>query len=39
MGTIHPAVIFFVGAALIPLFKGKARGVFVVEPAVRLLSG
>jgi multicomponent Na+:H+ antiporter subunit D len=34
MGTIHPAVIFFVGAALIPLFKGKARGVFVVGVAL-----
>jgi formate hydrogenlyase subunit 3/multisubunit Na+/H+ antiporter MnhD subunit len=34
MGTIHPAVIFFVGAALIPLFKGKARGVFAVGVAL-----
>ncbi|MCL0095136.1 Na(+)/H(+) antiporter subunit D [Dehalococcoidia bacterium] len=34
MGAIHPAVIFFVGAALIPLFKGKARSIFVVGVAL-----
>jgi multicomponent Na+:H+ antiporter subunit D len=34
MGTIHPAVIFFVGAAFIPLFKGKAQSIFVVGVAL-----
>jgi multicomponent Na+:H+ antiporter subunit D len=34
MGTIHPSVIFFVGAALVPFFKGKAQSIFVVSVAL-----
>lgn len=34
MEVIHPAVIFFVGAALVPYFKGKARSIFVVGVAL-----
>ncbi|MCL0098118.1 Na(+)/H(+) antiporter subunit D [Dehalococcoidia bacterium] len=34
MGAIHPAVIFFVGAAVIPLFKGKAQRIFIVGVAL-----
>jgi len=34
MGAIHPAVIFFVGAALIPFFKGKPQRIFVVGVAL-----
>ncbi|MBT9141370.1 MAG: Na(+)/H(+) antiporter subunit A [Dehalococcoidia bacterium] len=34
MGAIHPAVIFFVGAALIPFFKGTGQRIFVVGVAL-----
>jgi multicomponent Na+:H+ antiporter subunit D len=34
MEIVHPALIFFVGAVLIPFFKGKARNIFVVGVAL-----